>query len=90
MLVEVVMALPARARVSRVELPAGASVADAIAAAGLSGAVTEAGAGVWGRRVAQDFALCPGDRVEIYRPLQADPKDSRRRRAAARARKGPG
>jgi putative ubiquitin-RnfH superfamily antitoxin RatB of RatAB toxin-antitoxin module len=39
--------------------------------------------GVWGRRVAMDHVLRDGDRVEIYRPLLADPKESRRHRAKA-------
>jgi putative ubiquitin-RnfH superfamily antitoxin RatB of RatAB toxin-antitoxin module len=38
--------------------------------------------GIFGTRVADDRALLEGDRVEIYRPLAADPKDARRRRAA--------
>ncbi len=37
--------------------------------------------GMYGARVALDTRLSDGDRVEIYRPLQADPKDLRRRRA---------
>jgi putative ubiquitin-RnfH superfamily antitoxin RatB of RatAB toxin-antitoxin module len=40
--------------------------------------------GVYGVRVALDTRLSNGDRVEIYRPLQADPKDLRRRRAIRR------
>lgn len=39
--------------------------------------------GVWGRRVAVSYVLRDGDRVEIYRPLPADPKESRRHRARA-------
>ena len=35
--------------------------------------------GVWGKKVSSDFVLKSGDRVEIYRPLIADPKDLRRR-----------
>jgi hypothetical protein len=31
-----------------------------------------------------------GDRVEIYRPLLADPKEARRRRAERRAKPGTG
>jgi uncharacterized protein len=37
--------------------------------------------GVYGRVVAPDGVLEAGDRVEIYRPLIADPKQARRRRA---------
>ena len=37
--------------------------------------------GVWSRPVKQDELVKEGDRIEIYRPLIADPKDLRRRRA---------
>lgn len=37
--------------------------------------------GIFGKLVALDQALEDGDRVEIYRPLIADPKESRKRRA---------
>ena len=67
-----------------VELPAGATVRDALAAARM----TERGAalGIFGRRVAPETPLADGDRVEIYRPLLADAKEQRRRRAKARRR----
>ncbi|MGV3743054.1 MAG: RnfH family protein [Burkholderiaceae bacterium] len=37
--------------------------------------------GLYGKIKAPDTQLRDGDRIEIYRPLQADPKDARRRRA---------
>ncbi|MDX1539005.1 RnfH family protein [Arsukibacterium sp.] len=37
--------------------------------------------GVWSRPVKPDEQVKDGDRIEIYRPLIADPKDLRRRRA---------
>ena len=37
--------------------------------------------GIFGKIVAPDARLRDGDRVEIYRPLLADPKDARRQRA---------
>ncbi len=40
--------------------------------------------GVFGRSCADDTVLRAGDRVEIYRPLQIDPKEARRRRARGR------
>jgi uncharacterized protein len=50
-------------------------------------------AGVWGVRVAKEALLRDGDRVELYRALQADPKDQRRRRVkpkpSPRSRSGP-
>jgi putative ubiquitin-RnfH superfamily antitoxin RatB of RatAB toxin-antitoxin module len=44
--------------------------------------VEHAPLGIYGRRIARDHVLGPGDRVEIYRSLTADPKDVRRRLAA--------
>ena len=44
-------------------------------------------AGIWSRPVPRHALLRDGDRVELYRPLRADPKESRRRRAERAARK---
>jgi putative ubiquitin-RnfH superfamily antitoxin RatB of RatAB toxin-antitoxin module len=38
--------------------------------------------GIFGKVAKLDQALAPGDRVEIYRPLIADPKEARKKRAA--------
>lgn len=66
-----------------VELPEDATVVDAISASGfgMDGVVAHA---VFGVRVDGNAALHNGDRVELLRPLLADPKDARRQRAAAR------
>jgi len=37
--------------------------------------------GVFGKPVPDDYQVQPGDRIEIYRPLKADPKEVRKRRA---------
>lgn len=37
--------------------------------------------GVFGKAAKLDAELRPGDRVEIYRPLIADPKEARKKRA---------
>ncbi|MGH8442944.1 MAG: RnfH family protein [Nevskiaceae bacterium] len=39
------------------------------------------GIGVFGRTRGLDEAVASGDRIEIYRPLPADPREQRRRRA---------
>lgn len=84
--VELAYAEPQRQFLRRFELPAGATVADAIAVSGVEQAfgidVAALGAGIWSKPAARDAALRDGDRVELYRPLRADPKESRRRRAA--------
>ncbi|UOD49355.1 RnfH family protein [Orrella daihaiensis] len=44
------------------------------------------GVGIFGRRVKPEDMVNPGDRIEIYRALVFDPKESRRRRALHRQR----
>lgn len=46
--------------------------------------------GVFGKAIADDYELNEGDRIEIYRPLIADPKEVRRQRAAQGLRTGKG
>ena len=46
--------------------------------------------GIWGRPVHLATPLRDGDRIEIYRPLAADPKEVRRRPVAGRRDRGPG
>ena len=41
--------------------------------------------GVFGEHVQDDYTLNDGDRVELYRPLQQDPMELRRQRAASEA-----
>jgi uncharacterized protein len=79
--VEVVYALPQREERVRVRLPEGATVRDALEKSGLL-PLARGKVGVFGRVVRTDARLADGDRVEIYRPLAADPKEARRRRAA--------
>ena len=83
MKVEVVDARPQGARVVSVSLPAGATVRDALAAAGFELDLQAQAVGIFGKRARLDQPLAEGDRVEIYRPLAIDPKEARRRRAAA-------
>jgi putative ubiquitin-RnfH superfamily antitoxin RatB of RatAB toxin-antitoxin module len=84
--IEVVHALPARCWSVRLELPAGATVAEALDAAAMEtkvpGLVVDATRlAVFGRAVTPSSPLHDGDRVEILRPLLADPKQARRQRA---------
>jgi uncharacterized protein len=80
MKIEVVCARAEAAEVRTVDLPAGGTVKDALAASGFQ--FQNHPVGVFGKRVALEHRLRPGDRVEIYRPLAVDPKEARRRRAA--------
>ncbi len=46
--------------------------------------------GVFGKAIAANYELTEGDRIEIYRPLIADPKEVRRQRAARGLKTGKG
>jgi hypothetical protein len=87
--VSVCYALPAQVWLRELRLPAGATVADALRESGFAQAFPvvqpwERGVGVFGRVVEAGTPLRDGDRVEIYRGLSFDPKESRRRRAEHR------
>jgi hypothetical protein len=86
--VTVVLALPDRATEIALRLPAGATIADALERSGLVERHPEvdlarARVGIFGKLSDRRAILTDGDRVEVYRPLIADPKQQRRRRAAA-------
>ena len=81
MKVEVVYALARRAETASLTLPAGATVRDAVERSGFPAGTA---LGIFGKRATLDTALSDGDRVEIYRPLEIDPKEARRRRARKR------
>jgi putative ubiquitin-RnfH superfamily antitoxin RatB of RatAB toxin-antitoxin module len=91
MQIEVVYALPGRQVLRRVSLPEGSTVEDAVRASGLPAEFPEidpARVGIYGKSVPPDTILRDGDRVELYRPLKADPKEIRRARAAKKRAKG--
>jgi putative ubiquitin-RnfH superfamily antitoxin RatB of RatAB toxin-antitoxin module len=73
---------PGEAAEIELELPAGATLADALAAwRGATGATLAAERiGIWGRPRALSTRLKAGDRVEVWRPLQAEPMEARRAR----------
>lgn len=85
--VEVVYASPARQKVVRIGVREGASVREAIEQSGLLAEFPEIDLdrnklGIWNKLAKADAVLRDKDRVEIYRPLIADPKEVRRQRAA--------
>jgi hypothetical protein len=68
-----------------VRLPSESTVHDAILASGILQRhpgidLTVQRVGVWGRLKPLEAILRDQDRVEIYRPLQVDPKQARRER----------
>jgi putative ubiquitin-RnfH superfamily antitoxin RatB of RatAB toxin-antitoxin module len=84
--VEVIYALPEQQPLARVQLAEGATVEDAIRASGMLEAFPEIDlarnkVGIFSRLVKLDETVRDKDRVEIYRPLIADPKEVRRKRA---------
>ncbi|AVZ82898.1 RnfH family protein [Edwardsiella ictaluri] len=86
MSIEVVYALPEKQYLHRLTLPQGSSVGQAIERSGLLAQRSEIDlgknkVGVFSRPVRLEDPLRDGDRVEIYRPLIADPRELRRQRA---------
>ncbi|SUW62601.1 Uncharacterised protein family (UPF0125) [Buttiauxella agrestis] len=90
--VEVVYALPEKQYLLKVWLAHGSTVEQAIAASGILELrtdidLTKNKVGIFSRPVKLTDTLNDGDRVEIYRPLIADPKELRRQRAEKAAQK---
>jgi putative ubiquitin-RnfH superfamily antitoxin RatB of RatAB toxin-antitoxin module len=84
--VEVVYALPEQQLRVTLQVPRGTTVGEAIKMSELPMTYPEIDMarcklGIFGKLVAADTVLNSGDRVEIYRPLAADPKEARRLRA---------
>ncbi len=91
-LVEVVYALAGEQALLELELPAGSTLREAVLRSGLDARfpgldLATVPLGIFGKAVSrpEERVLEAGDRVEIYRPLQADPKEVRKRRAARAA-----
>jgi putative ubiquitin-RnfH superfamily antitoxin RatB of RatAB toxin-antitoxin module len=81
---------PRRVDQLRVVLQEGATVADALeASAWFDLSAFSLSVGVWGRKVALSEPLRAGDRIEVYRGLQVDPKEARRLRYRAHGEKLP-
>ena len=80
MRVTLISAWPDRVDEQAIELAEGATLADALGALGIDD-LALADVGIWGKSVPLDTPLKDGDRIERYRPLIADPKEARHRRA---------
>ncbi len=84
--VEVLYALPHEQTLLTVDVPQGTTLADAVKISGILEKYPEIDlatnkVGLFGKLSKQDVVLRDKDRVEIYRPLIADPKEVRRKRA---------
>ena len=85
--IEVVYALPEKAELVSLSMPEGSTVLQAVEASGLLAKHPEIDVkknkfGIYAKLAKADAVLRDRDRVEIYRPLIADPKEVRKQRAA--------
>jgi uncharacterized protein len=92
--VEVAYALPDRQRIKLLTVKVGCSALEAVKQSGITLEfpdidLSTADMGIFAKNLdgrtlplPADYVLKAGDRVEIYRPLQADPKAARAQRAA--------
>lgn len=92
--IEVVYALADKQRLLRLTVPQGTSLRQAALASGMQAHfpgldLAAAPLGIFGKAVLKpdERLVEEGDRVEIYRPLIADPKEVRKQRAAKAAKK---
>ena len=88
--VEVVYSLPDAQMLIELEVTPGTTARQAIEQSGILRRFPEIDLavqkiGIFGNIARPDVVLKERDRVEIYRPLIADPKDARRRRATKKA-----
>jgi len=91
-IVEVAYATPSRQLILTVDVPEACTVEEAINLSKIQEQFPEIDlaknkVGIFGKAVKLDESLRDKDRVEIYRPLIADPKESRRARAAKKEKK---
>lgn len=92
--VEVAWAAPRRHWLRQLSVPAGTTARQAVVQSGIDEEwpevdVQRAPLGIFSRKLdgrqqplPEDYKVQAGDRVEIYRPLEIDPKQARRQRAA--------
>jgi len=90
--VEVAYALPDEQVIIPIDIPEGATLEQAIAVSRIQDRfpeidLTTAKVGIFGKLSHLSTQLRAGDRVEIYRPLLADPKAVRKKRATASIKK---
>jgi len=86
-MIEIAYATPEKQKIIECEITQGTSPREAIKQSRIADYFPEidldnCDLGVFGKAVAPNYELVDGDRIEIYRPLIADPKEVRRQRAA--------
>jgi putative ubiquitin-RnfH superfamily antitoxin RatB of RatAB toxin-antitoxin module len=86
-LIEVAYALPQKQLIIPIKVKQGITAAEAIQLSGITKKFPEINLevnqiGIFGKLTQLDHVMRERDRIEIYRPLIADPKEIRRQRAA--------
>jgi putative ubiquitin-RnfH superfamily antitoxin RatB of RatAB toxin-antitoxin module len=94
-IVNVVYAGQERQIVLQVDVETGVTIEEVIMASGVLSLepglqLKDLSVGVWNRAAKLGQHVREGDRIEIYRPLEVDPKEARRIRADIRRRRRPG
>jgi len=84
--IEVTYALPNKQTLLALQVVEGTTISEAIEVSGILATYPEVDlsqnkVGIWSKTCKLQQALKDGDRIEIYRPLIADPKEVRKRRA---------
>ena len=84
--IEVTYARPDKQLILSVSVPTGTTIEEAIELSGIAQRFPEIDlgnlvTGIFGKRSKLDQVLAEGERVEIYRPLKADPREVRRQLA---------
>jgi len=85
--IEVVYALPDRQKLIQMDVPVGSTVRQIVCNSGLEQEfaglnLASCALGIFGREVVSTAIAEEGDRIEIYRPLDMDPREARRQLAA--------
>lgn len=93
--IEVAYATPERQTILNLQVPVGTTLIDAAKQSGITDIFLDldldtADFGIWGKSKPATTHVEDGQRIEIYRPLLADPKESRRRRAEKKANQAKG
>lgn len=91
-IIEVAYATPERQKIITLAVSPNTTLIEAVRQSGIVEifpdlAIESADVGIWGKIKPKDSIVASGQRIEIYRPLIADPKESRRKRAEKKAAK---
>ncbi|KPN71666.1 RnfH family protein [Neisseria sp. 83E34] len=87
--IEIVYGTPQQQHLQRMQVDSGTTARQAVLQSEIAeifpqADLTNAPLGIFGKEVKDDTVLRDKDRVEIYRPLQIDPKEARRLRVSGK------